>query len=162
MLRLFISALCGFCLVGCSSTPVLDDSRFSRAVTVNQAVELFDEHKYKELLWGGRVVGVENLPDGTQLEVVGYPLRSNQIPNTGKAGAGRFIVFTTEFLEPVDFHEGRVVTVGGRLDRIETGKTGSVEYIYPVLVAERIQLWPVHLVNRSPRFHFGFGFTFSN
>lgn len=149
-------------LAGCSSTPKFDSARYDPAIDPAQAAASFNVHQNKNLLWGGRLVSVANLADGTQLEVLAHPLTSSQIPNTNKPSTGRFIVLSGAFLEPLDFVEGRLITVAGRLNDLQHGQVGAVQYQYPVLNSDNIYLWSNSEIDGSPRVHMGFGFFYSN
>lgn len=94
-----------------------------------------------EQVWGGVIVRVENLPGHTRLEVVSYPLR-NQEPQTGRMTDGRFLLEVPGFVDPVDYRSGRRITARGMVERTEAGRIGEVDYVFPVLVASEVHLWP--------------------
>jgi outer membrane lipoprotein len=94
-----------------------------------------------EQLWGGVIVGLDNRADHTLLEVVSYPLR-NQEPQTGRMTDGRFRLEVRGFLDPIDYRTGRRITARGLIQRTEAGRIGEVEYVFPVMVASDLYLWP--------------------
>jgi outer membrane lipoprotein len=50
------------------------------------------------------------------------------------------------------------VTVVGAVTGNRTGKVGEAQYIYPVVFASRLYLWPPETQHSSdPQFHFGIG-----
>jgi outer membrane lipoprotein len=111
-----------------------------------------------EQIWGGMIVQVQNLPASTRLEVVSYPLR-NQEPQTGRMTDGRFLLEVPGFLDPVDYRTGRRITARGLVARTEAGSVGETDYLFPVLVASEVHLWPDTPVGTydSGRIHFGIG-----
>jgi outer membrane lipoprotein len=95
-----------------------------------------------EQLWGGVIVGLDNRADHTLLEVVSYPLRASQEPLIGRMTDGRFRLEVRGFLDPLDYRTGRRVTARGLVQRTEAGRIGEVEYVFPVMVASDLYLWP--------------------
>jgi outer membrane lipoprotein len=164
MSRLFV-LFCSTLLLllsGCASSPKFDTNHYATSIQPDQVAESFSSYQNQNILWGGRIVSSANLADGTQLEVLGHPLSSNQLPNTNLDSTGRFLIFSSDFLEPLDFTEGRLITVAGQLDQLQDGKIGAVEYQYPVLNSEQIHLWSAREMSGNPRVHVGFGFLFGN
>lgn len=124
-------------LAGCATPPLAPTSgpaMVPRAVAV-------DNLPAGEQLWGGVIVRIDNLQELTRLEVVSYPLRQQE-PQTGRMTDGRFLLEVPGFLDPVDFRTGRRVTARGLVERTEAGRIGEVDYVFPVLVASEVHLWP--------------------
>lgn len=114
------------------------------------------------ILWGGVIIAVTNLQNTTQLEVLGYPLDSEQRPNTDKSPAGRFLAINPGYLETIDYAQGRLVTVTGSLSELKEGRIGESIYNYPVVNVERIYLWPKtnNTTTPEPQLRFGIGVIF--
>ncbi len=55
---------------------------------------------------------------------------------------GRFLVRTPEFLDPAIYAPGRRLTVLGTVAGRSERRVGDLPYVYPVISAERIKLWP--------------------
>lgn len=140
-------------LAGCTTPPLTPAP--GTGVTPREAVT--GAVPMSEQVWGGVIVRVENLPEHTRLEVVGYPLR-NQEPQTDRMTHGRFLLEVPEFLDPVDYRPGRRITARGRVERIEAGTIGEMNYLFPVLAANEVHLWPNEFIReRDPRVRFGIG-----
>lgn len=109
--------------------------------------------------WGGQIVALKNLPDRTLIEVVAYPLAGNGRPLTEHAAQGRFIVEQPGFLEPKEYHADRLLEVRGRLEGFTEGRVGDAPYRFPVVIADRLNLWesPASSYPRYPRIDFGVG-----
>lgn len=92
--------------------------------------------------WGGTLVSTRNLPDSTELEVIGYPLDRCGRPRLGAEPTGRFLVRNRGFLEPMDYQPGRQVTATGLLGAVQDGRVGGAPYRFPVLEDGKVRLWP--------------------
>lgn len=108
--------------------------------------------------WGGLIAAAKNLKDKSEIEVVGYPLDSENRPNQDAKPTGRFLVIQPGYLETADYAPGRLITVVGTVTETRSGTVGEAKYVYPVVVATKLQLWPIPSVDRrEPSFHFGIG-----
>ncbi len=108
--------------------------------------------------WGGAIAAAKNLKDKTELEVVAYPLDSTHRPNPEAQPTGRFIVIQGGYLETADYAPGRLITVVGTVSETRQGTVGEAAYVYPIVAADKLQLWPKPTSEaREPRFHFGVG-----
>ncbi len=114
---------------------------------------------HREVAWGGMVVNGKNLTDNTQFEVVAYPLDDDNRPKTEAGPLGRFIVIHPGYLETADYAPGRLLTAVGTVSGTRSGKVGEADFVYPVVSASRLKLWPAETRQRSsePSFHFGIG-----
>jgi outer membrane lipoprotein len=144
-------------LAGCATAfdiGTADRTLQPRAVAQNPAVAA-----NREVAWGGTVVNAKNLTDNTQFEVVAYPLDNDNHPQSEAGPLGRFIVIHPGYLETADYAPGRLLTAVGTVSGTRSGKVGEAEFVYPVLAASRLKLWPAETQQRSnePRFHFGVG-----
>lgn len=111
--------------------------------------------------WGGRIVAITNLRDRTRLEILALPLDGAGRPRSGAAAQGRFVVDKSGFLEPQEYAVDRLVSAHGILHGFAEGKVGDASYRYPVLLSERLTLWPDDdgplSGPRRPRVNFGIG-----
>lgn len=108
--------------------------------------------------WGGTIVRTENLREGTRLEIVAHALDTGGKPLTAQPEQGRFLAYTAQFLEPLDFAPGRVVSVEGWVRRVESGRVGEQAYRYPLVEITKIRLWPAYMPDDGVRIHIGIGF----
>ncbi len=112
----------------------------------------------EDQLWGGVIARVENRPETTVIEVLGYPLRGQE-PRSGQPSLGRFRLRIDGFADPVDYRPGRRVTALGAVTGIEEGRIGERAYAFPVLEAYSVHLWPDAGPDRQDagRVRFGIG-----
>lgn len=152
-------------LTGCASGPRFDTKEYDRRLTPQQAVQQAEAAQGKRVLWGGMIISTHNLDKGSEVEVLAYPLASSQRPDTRRAPLGRFIVKTEEYLESVDYGQGRLLTIAGPLTGTREGLVGEARYVYPVVESEagRIYLWPAGSGRGTePQFSIGVGVLFGH
>jgi outer membrane lipoprotein len=109
------------------------------------------------VIWGGRIVGVVNAGEFTELEILSLPLGPGQRPKREADGGQRFLIRRPGFLEPMTWAPGRFVTALGRFTGIESRSVGAFPVDHPVLVADQLELWPVQPNSRRADIHFGVG-----
>lgn len=85
---------------------------------------------------------VDNRADGTVMEVLYRGLDSSGRPIDDQGSAGRFLVHSPRFLDPLVFRKDRDVTVTGTLAPAETRPIDGYSYRYAVVNADTIYLWP--------------------
>lgn len=116
----------------------------------------------RTVLWGGVVVSSENLPEGTQLEILSYPLDHLQRPVQSDSATGRFLALHPDYLETIDYAAGRLVTITGVINGVDTGKVGNADYSYVQVSVDQIYLWSTSGEDHLPAFTFGIGISISN
>jgi outer membrane lipoprotein len=153
-----MSSIVMFLLGACASGPGYDERQVNLAVTPRSAVAELEMVRDQNVLWGGVILNTVNTKSMTRLEVLAYPLDSSQMPLRDRDPLGRFLLQKQGFLEPATYAEGRLITTTGTVVGTDDGQVGGMEYIYPVIEAGDIYLWPRHSeeTNRS-RVHFGVG-----
>lgn len=142
-------------LVACASGPTFDTSQVDRSLTP-AAVSAQPQHATgRQVLWGGIILGVTNLAHSTLVEMQAYPLGYGEKPQRDEASPGRFLLEQSGFLEPAVYTNGRLLTVTGTITRIDTGKVGEAEQVYPVVEAKQLFLWPVDSFREDTGLRFG-------
>ena len=135
---------------GTSITPSL-----SSASDVQQNPETY---RGAEVVWGGRIVAVENRPDTTEVEVVAYPLDRDQQPMPEAPAQGRFLLVLPGFVEPFDYPAGRHLTVHGVLAGTRVGHVQEHAYLFPLVRARAVNVWPWGFIfDKKPRVSIGVG-----
>lgn len=155
-LALFLITV-GLALGGCATT-AFEIGTADKSLTPREAASDIARLRQRTVAWGGVIVAGKNLKDTTQFEVLGYPLDETNRPQTEAEPVGRFILVHPGYLETADYAPGRQITVVGTLSETRTGTVGEAEYVYPVVSASRIYLWPRERRERTePSIHFGIG-----
>jgi len=155
-------ALYGLLISGCASPPVIDATGADRHLTPDGVVRNIDASLGHRVLWGGGIIASTNLHDATRLEVLAYPLDSSQHPDDDAKPLGRFYIIRPGYLETMDFAQGRRVTVRGPIVDVRSGRVGNTPYLYPVVGAEDLYLWPQAGRSEAPDVSFHFGFFIHN
>jgi outer membrane lipoprotein len=149
-----------FMLTACSSHNVQDKTAQSELPTPNQLVQ----HPHTlavggNVRWGGKIVGIKNLKDKTILEVLALQLDSKGRPVANSASQGRFLAEQPEYLEPLEYAPGRLVTISGSFNGLRDGSVGGSNYRFPLVATKELLLWPrkQHRSQRDPRVNVGIG-----
>ncbi len=143
-------------LAGCASSPVVDD-RVNVAPVGPAHVLAESGHEGQLVVWGGRIVGVRNLAEETELEIVSLPLDRGDRPRLSAEPGVRFLVRQAGFLEPMQYAPGRYVTVLGEVLGLDERTVGEYLYQYPVLEAGNLHLWPADPARWQNRTNFSVG-----
>jgi outer membrane lipoprotein len=138
-------ALLGILLsAGCASQvpPTIRGEVPTAAVSVDQARRDPTRHAGQLVRWGGTLLVVHNLRDSTDIEILSRPLGADGKPRADAEGSGRFLARLAGFVDPAEYPTGRLITVVGTIDGIESRLVGDFPYAYPVVAVTRHHLWP--------------------
>lgn len=139
---------------GCASSPFDTAGREVVDLGPGEARERPDA-RGASVIWGGRIVGVVNTGERTEIEVLSLPLGPGGRPRRNRDGDVRFVIHHRGFLEPMTYAPGRYVTAFGRFTGVESRSVGEFPLDHPVLEAEQIELWPAE--TNSQRAELGLG-----
>ena len=122
---------------------------------VAQTPERFSQ---AQVIWGGRVVGVHNLPDHSEIEILAYPLDASQRPSFGTGATGRFLAIVPGYVEAMNYPDGAPITVNGQLAGSRAGKVGEADYVFPLVNAAQSHVWTAdEMRSGHPNISFGVG-----
>lgn len=110
-----------------------------------------------DVVWGGKIVGVRNFADTTEVEVVAYPLDHAQRPDQNAPALGRFVIALPGYVEPLDFPAGRFVTLRGHVAGTRTARIDERDQVFPLVADATVHLWPVNFPYDLPRVNFSLG-----
>ncbi len=145
-------------LAACATGPRFDTRAYSQSPTPAEAAVDAALWQGDRVLWGGMILNSVNQEDGTEIEVLAYPLASGQRPDTSRQPIGRFIVHEGRYLETVDYAQGRLVTVAGPFTSTRDGRVGDARFTWPLVEADGLHLWPRDGgARRDPQFSIGVG-----
>lgn len=124
---------------------------------LEQAVSEPEYWRGREVIWAGTLVALHNLADGSQLEVLAYPLVRDGEPDLDAVPLGRFLAQVPGYLEPLDYVPGRLLQVRGRLAGNQDGRVGAAELSFPLVEADELEL--LMSPRDEPRLYFGIGIS---
>jgi outer membrane lipoprotein len=142
-------------LAGCAA-PVLKDAPAISPTTAEVAAAPERYHD-AEVVWGGKIVAIENLADTTEVAVVAYPLARGQRPDTRAPSQGRFVLVLPGFVEPMDFPPGRWLSLRGRVAGSEVRTIDRSEVVHPRVRDADVHLWPREFPDDRGHWSFGVG-----
>jgi outer membrane lipoprotein len=114
------------------------------------------EFKGETVIWGGRVIETQNRDGLTEIVVLQLPLDGKYRPADGDQSLGRFLIRSAQFIDPVIYPPGTLITVVGQLQGAENRLIGEMTYRYPVIDIVEIQKYDPRQKS-APRFHIGIG-----
>ena len=129
---------------GCATSPFSEDLARSadRALTLRELRSDPTAHVGARVMLGGEILATIPKPGETEIEVLSRTLRADGVPERGDSTNGRFLLRTPDFLDPAVYAPGRRLTVLGTVAGRSERRVGDLPYVYPVISAERIKLWP--------------------
>ena len=141
-------------LGACAGVPPqgLEDS-LQQAPTPRMVQAAPDSFRGQSVRWGGEILGLQNHPKVTEVEVYARPLLDNAEPRPDGGEGVRFIARVTGFLDPAEYRAGKRLTVRGRLEPALTRAVGEYPYLFPVVRVDVFHLWPVYQPPRDPYYY---------
>ena len=112
-IHLYLSCLL---LGACTSMPKAIQNMNVMDITYSQASQNIDSHRNVPVRWSGIIIDVENEEDFSLVQVLFYPLNYSGRPQLNDPHGGRFVIISTEFLDPVVYAKDREISVVGTLD----------------------------------------------
>ena len=147
-------------LAACAPPPIYKADASAATVTPQQVAAAPNAYPHAQVIWGGTIIGVNNLADRTDIEILAYPLDSSQRPRLKSEATGRFIAELPGFVEPMNYPDGAPVTVRGQITGTQAGLVDRAAYTYPMVSVRNgdLHLWtPQEMDQGHPHFSFGVG-----
>jgi outer membrane lipoprotein len=153
-----LSPLVLLAVAACAPAPIYKAAPNTSSAAPFQVSQSPERFSKANVIWGGRVVNVRNLPDHSEIEVLAYPLDSSQRPKANDSGSGRFIATLSGYVEPMDYPAGALVTVSGTLSGSRAGQVGEASYVFPLVSVAQAHVWtPQEMGAGRSNVHFGVG-----
>lgn len=157
LIRLALPAV-ALVLAACAPAPIYKTSPGAVTATPAQVAQTPERYSGTAVVWGGRIVQVNNFQDHSEIEVLGYPLDSSQRPRANDTGGGRFIAVLRGYVEPLDYPAGALITVDGKLNGTRAGKVGAADYLFPLVDVAQSHVWTAEEMQKGrSNVHFGVG-----
>ena len=143
-MRAPLAVMAALLVTGCAASPFPEALTRSvdRSLSVAQIRADPQAHRGARVILGGEILATAPKAGETEIEVLSRRLDSGDAPERSDSSSGRFLVRMPGFLDPAVYARGRRVTVLGTVAGAEARPVGELPYVYPVIAAERIKLWP--------------------
>jgi outer membrane lipoprotein len=109
------------------------------------------------VVWGGKVLALDNLAQTTDVQVIAYPLDRNQRPDTRAPSSGRFVLSIPGYVEATDYPPGRWLSVRGRVVGNEVHRIQERDIVYPRIAPDEVHRWPREFPDEQGHWTFGIG-----
>jgi outer membrane lipoprotein len=131
-----------FLLNGCTSLPPAVRDYPVREVSYQVVSQNIEAYKDVPVRWGGAIIDVENEKDFSLVQVLFYPLDHKGYPQINQKSEGRFVIESSEFLDPAVYAKDTEITVAGMLKGDIERTIGNKTIRVPLISATAIYLWP--------------------
>lgn len=129
-------------LAACAPAPIYKPSTNTIAVPPNGVAQSPDRFMNADVIWGGRIVQVNNFHDHSEIEILGYPLDGSQRPKADNGGGwGRFVAVVPGYVESFDYPSGSLITLTGRITGSRNGTVGEAGYVFPTVSVAQSHVW---------------------
>lgn len=156
--RPLLASITLLALAACAPAPIYKAAPDAVAAVPFEVARAPERFANGSVIWGGRIVGVNNLADRSEIEVLAYPLDSSQRPRVGDTGNGRFIAVMNGFVEPMAYPNGGLITVAGKLNGSRAGRVGEADYVFPLVTVSQAHAWTAEEMQAGRNnVHFGVG-----
>jgi len=93
------------------------------------------------VIWGGRILKTVNDTNDEFISVLQAPLDQWERPESTKLSQGRFIIKSSDFLDPAVYRTGAKITIAGELTGLEAQNVGKKRYSFPVVTLRDVYFW---------------------
>jgi len=121
-------------------------------ITYSQVSENIDSLRNVPVRWGGIIIDVENEEDFSLIQILSYPLNFSGRPQLDETHDGRFVIKSTEFLDPMVYAKDNEISVVGTLDSYIQRTVGKKIIRVPLIQSMAVHLWPKRQNN-----YYGYG-----
>ena len=145
-MRLHLLPICLF-LSACAGLPSAVKDVPVTKLSYTEASRDPNSYKNTSVRWGGSIIDVDNEQDYTLIQVLSYPLDFTGRPQFSKPSQGRFVIKSSEFLDPAVYAKDREITVAGVLEGDIERTVGKKTVRLPLVSSISMYLWPIYLAD---------------
>lgn len=155
------SALLGLLMLGlaaCAPAPIYKTTSQSTPALPGTVMAAPHLYQGKDVVWAGRILGVDNFRDHSEIQIQAYPSDSSQRPILKRQPNTRFVAVLPGFVEPLDYPAGTPITVAGRFVGTRSYPAGEVRLILPLVSVAQAHRWTAQEMDAGhTHFQFGIG-----
>ena len=155
-MRLHLLPICLF-LSACAGLPSAVKDVPVTKLSYTEASSDPNSYKNTSVRWGGSIIDVDNEQDYTLIQVLSYPLDFTGRPQFSKPSQGRFVIKSSEFLDPAVYAKDREITVAGVLEGDIERTVGKKTVRLPLVSSISMYLWPIYLADPYGYGYRGYG-----
>jgi len=145
-------------LAACAPPPVFKATGNEASVPPSTVAQTPEHFIGRSVIWGGRVISVQNLSNSTRIKILGYPLDSSQRPQLQGSEGGRFIAIMRGYVERLNYPPGTLVTIRGHIKGTFAGHVGQAAYVFPLVQVDASHVWTAEeMRSRRPNVNIGIG-----
>ncbi len=137
----FVFLLVFISINACSHIPKTIRNAPNENLQLSEIQNNFTAHQGKTVRWGGTLLNLKNTENQSTLQILSYPLTYNGRPDTLAEPEGRFIVKTTEFIDPGYYTKDSEITVAGLLTTQNEYLVDQKSLNLPVIEQPQIYRW---------------------
>lgn len=152
-MRFHLTLACLF-LSACSGLPSAVKNVPVKNVSYHEASQNPEAYKGTSVRWGGVIIDVDNEQNYTLVQVLAHPLIFSGRPDVAKPSGGRFVIKSSEFLDPAVYEKDREITVAGVLEGDIERTVGKKKVLVPLVSSTAHYLWPVY---QNAPYGYGYG-----
>jgi outer membrane lipoprotein len=141
-------------LTACSGLPPAIDDPPAMDLAYNTVIQAPDRYKNMPVRWGGVIAEVENEQNASLVQILLYPLNHYGRPLLDEKPQGRFVVKSTQFLDPLVYAKNDEITIAGSLSGTIERVIGKKTMTLPLVYATTLYLWPAYNYNN---YYYGYG-----
>jgi len=131
-----LTMLCGCAHVFTEKSEQLVD----KSVVFNQLKHDPGQFTDRYVKLGGIIIETRNTKKGTQIEILQFPLDSNDMPMEEKESGGRFLAVSDKYLDKVIYKSGGGVALIGKVTGSKKMLLDEIDYSYPVVSIKEIHM----------------------
>ncbi len=137
-------------ITACSSAPATIQHAPGADLQLKQVSPDIEAHIGEAVRWGGKIIEVKNEQNYSRIQLVQFPLNRYGRPVESSESQGRFVVKSSEFLDPAIFTIGSMLTVYGNISDKTPLQVDQKTLTLPVIDIIDSQRWPVNSASGRP------------
>lgn len=136
-------------LAACAPTKPTVHNAGTASPHFQQVLNNVTPYQGETIRWGGAVAELRNYKDYAEVTMVQFPLTRFGKPISTEKSAGRFVVRSEQFLDPLVYEKGALVTFIGQVAPATQVKVDEKTLMLPVVQMSDSHTWPENYGERN-------------
>jgi outer membrane lipoprotein len=129
-------------LTACGPAKPTIHAKSNNDISYEQVVQNVEIYQGQIVRWGGMIGQVANYENFSELTIVQFPLTRHGVPISTEPSAGRFIVRSEHFLDPLIYSPDKLVTIIGTVMTLQLQKVDQKMLALPLIAVDDSHVWP--------------------